>query len=95
MIQPLADFILVKVVKVTELRGIEIPQVSQDEEELVEVVALGSDIKPPYYLQVGDRVLAKPGSGIRVPLGGEMQVFIRESDIMGVVKGGNDGLVCK
>ena len=82
-ILPQADFIHVKVKKTTSIGKIAIPDSVQFDEELITVVSVGPDVK---LVKGGERILPKPMQGIRAILDGNETVFIRESDILAIVK---------
>jgi len=84
MINPMRNWILVKVNKATEKSGIVLPDTAQKEEEVVEVLAIGEEVTK---IAVGNRVVAMPQSGQAIPINGTESVFIKESDVIAIIEG--------
>lgn len=82
-IQPQNDFIYIKVEKIEKLGRIEIPDTVKDDEEKVTVLGIGPEVEK---IKVGNKIICMPKTGIQVPAEGEMRQFIREKDVMAVIK---------
>lgn len=80
-VTPIGKFIFVKVTKSTSVGGIVLPEVNQQEEEIVEVLGIGPDVTT---ITKGQRVLCMPGSGIPTPM--KDHVLVREQDVVAIVK---------
>ena len=92
-IRPLADRVVVKVVKAEKTAGgIMLPDSAQEKPQLGEVIAVGlgkqddSGKRAPMDVKVGDRVLFAKYSGTEVKLDGEEFLLLAEKDILGVVE---------
>ena len=93
-IQPLADRIVVKVLKAEEVTkgGIVLPDTAQEKPQEAEVIAVGkgkvSDegkIIPP-EVKVGDKVLFGKYSGSEIMMGGQEYLILKEDDILAIIK---------
>jgi chaperonin GroES len=93
-IQPLADRIVVKVLKAEEVTkgGIVLPDTAQEKPQEAEVIAVGkgkvSDegkVIPP-EVKVGDKVLFGKYSGSEIMMGGQEYLILKEDDILAIVK---------
>ena len=93
--QPLHDRVLLKRVEVEEKTpaGIIIPDTAKEKPVEGEVLAIGpgavddSGKVRPLQVKVGDRVLFGKWSGTEVIIEGEDRLIMKESDILGVIKG--------
>jgi chaperonin GroES len=101
LVKPLGDRVLVRRHKETEQikGGIVIPDTAKEQSQEAEVVALGSgkvcDCKEgcvkhvEFEVKVGDRVLISRYGGNEFKADGEEYVILRQSDILGVLSGGD------
>jgi chaperonin GroES len=108
LVKPLGDRVLVKRRKETEQvkGGIVIPDTAKEQSQEAEVVALGSgkicDCKDggavakqiEFEVKVGDNVLISRYGGNEFKVDGEEYVILRQSDILGVLSGGDDCCCC-
>ena len=93
-IQPLQDRVLVKTLDTGEMKkgGIIIPDTAKEKPQEAEVIAIGpgrisDDGKLiPVNVKVGDKILYGKYSGTEVTVDGTEYLFMRESDILAVLK---------
>jgi chaperonin GroES len=93
-IQPLQDRVLVKTLDTGEMKkgGIIIPDTAKEKPQEAEVIAIGpgrisDDGKLiPVNVKVGDKILYGKYSGTEVSVDGTEYLFMRESDILAVLK---------
>ncbi len=93
--RPLHDRVLVRRIEQDEKTagGIIIPDTTQEKPTEGEVLAVGSGVRDengqlqPLDVKAGDRILFGKWSGTEVELDGEELLIMKESDIMGVLKG--------
>jgi chaperonin GroES len=93
-IQPLQDRVLVKTLDTGEMKkgGIIIPDTAKEKPQEAEVIAVGpgrisDDGKLiPVNVKVGDKILYGKYSGTEVSVDGTEYLFMRESDILAVIK---------
>jgi chaperonin GroES len=93
-IQPLQDRVLVKTLDAGEMKkgGIIIPDTAKEKPQEAEVIAIGpgrisDDGKLiPVNVKVGDKILYGKYSGTEVTVDGIEYLFMRESDILAVLK---------
>jgi chaperonin GroES len=93
-IQPLQDRVLVKPLETGEMKkgGIIIPDTAKEKPQEAEVIATGpgrtsDDGKLiPVNVKVGDKILYGKYSGTEVTVDGTEYLFMRESDILAVLK---------
>jgi chaperonin GroES len=93
-IQPLQDRVLVKPLETGEMKkgGIIIPDTAKEKPQEAEVIAIGpgrvsDDGKLiPVNVKVGDKILFGKYSGTEVTVDGIEYLFMRESDILAVLK---------
>ena len=93
-IQPLQDRVLVKTLDTGEMKkgGIIIPDTAKEKPQEAEVIAIGpgrisDDGKLiPVNVKVGDKILYGKYSGTEVTVDGTEYLFMRESDILAVIK---------
>jgi chaperonin GroES len=93
-IQPLQDRVLVKTLETGEMKkgGIIIPDTAKEKPQEAEVIAIGpgrvsDDGKLiPVNVKVGDKILFGKYSGTEVTVDGAEYLFMRESDILAVLK---------
>ena len=93
-IQPLQDRVLVKPLEAGEMKkgGIIIPDTAKEKPQEGEVIAVGpgrvsDDGKLiPVNVKVGDKILYGKYSGTEVSVDGTEYLFMRESDILAVLK---------
>jgi len=93
-IKPLSDRVVVKPLEAIEKTkgGIYLPETAKEKPQEGEIVAVGPGkvadngelIKPS--VKVGDKVLYGKYSGTEVNIEGKEYLFIRESDILAIVK---------
>lgn len=93
-IQPLADRIMVKVLKAKEVSkgGIVLPDTAQEKPQEAEVIAVGkgkvSDegktITPE--VKVGDKILFGKYTGTEITVDGNEYLILKEEDILAIVK---------
>ena len=79
------DWIHIDVEKPEKLGSLDIPDTVRDdmEEEIITVINCGPDVE---RCEKGDRLIVRPGTGIRVPHDGKMVYFCRESDLLAVIR---------
>lgn len=88
-IQPIADRVLVKADDAEEKSkgGIIIPDTAKETPQKGTVLAVGKGTKDdPMTVKVGDSVLYGKYSGTEITVEGEELLFMRESDIFGIIK---------
>ena len=93
--RPLHDRVLVRRIEQDETTtgGIIIPDTAQEKPTEGEVLAVGSGVRDEngklqlLDVTAGDRILFGKWSGTEVELDGEELLIMKESDIMGVLKG--------
>jgi chaperonin GroES len=92
-IKPLADRVLVKPLEQEEVKkgGIIIPDTAKEKPQEGEVVEIGpgrtEDGKLiPMEVKKGDRILYGKYSGTEVTVDGQEYLFMRESDILAIIK---------
>ncbi len=93
-IQPLQDRVLVKPLEAGEMKkgGIIIPDTAKEKPQEGEIIAVGpgrtSDEGKliPVNVKVGDKILYGKYSGTEVTVDGIEYLFMRESDILAVLK---------
>jgi chaperonin GroES len=94
--RPLHDRVLVRRVEedTKTAGGIIIPDSAQEKPSEGEIVAAGSGSKSedgkvtPLDVKAGDRVLFGKWSGTEVKVDGEELLIMKESDILGIIEGG-------
>ena len=91
-IRPLADRVVVKIVKEEKSSGgILLPDTAQEKPQTGEVIAVGpgktldNGTKQTVDVQVGEKVLFAKYSGTEVKLDGETYLLLAEKDLLGVV----------
>lgn len=91
-IRPLADRVVVKLVKEEKTAGgLFLPDTAQEKPQTGEVLAVGAGKKTddgkviPVDVKVGEKVLFAKYSGTEVKLDGESYLLLAEKDILGVV----------
>ncbi|MFZ5778161.1 MAG: co-chaperone GroES [Bacillota bacterium] len=91
MIRPLADRVVVKVLKQEETTkgGIVLPDTAKEKPQIAEVVAVGpgrveEGKRVPMEVKAGDHVIFAKYSGTEVKIEGEEYLILRESDILAV-----------
>lgn len=91
-IRPLADRVVVKLVKEEKTAGgLFLPDAAQEKPQTGEVLAVGTGKKTddgkviPVDVKVGEKVLFAKYSGTEVKLDGETYLLLAEKDILGVV----------
>lgn len=88
-IQPIADRVLVKADPAEEKSkgGIIIPDTAKEAPQKGTVIAVGKGTKDePMTVKVGDSVLYGKYSGTEITIEGEELLFMKESDIFGIIK---------
>lgn len=93
-IQPLGDRVLVKQIEEKEQvkGGIIIPDAAKEKSQEATVVAVGLGRKlddgkhVSFDVKVGDRVLISKYGGTEVSHGGDKYMFLREDDIVAILK---------
>ncbi|WP_373498320.1 co-chaperone GroES [Desulfococcus sp.] len=91
-VRPLNDRVLVKRLDAAQKTagGIIIPDTAKEKPQEGEVLSVGSGrlnddgTRIPMDVKAGDRVLFAKYSGTEIKVGGEEQIFMRESDILAV-----------
>ncbi len=94
--RPLHDRVLVRRVEAEEKTagGIIIPDSAKEKPMQGEIVAVGAGARDesgkvqPLDVKAGDRVLFGKWSGTEVKLDGQELLIMKESDIMGIIEGG-------
>ena len=90
-LRPLGDRVVIKKVEVEEKTksGIVLPSSAQEQPQMAEVLAVGSDIlndeKKKDEIKVGDKVIFSKYAGTEIKLDGEEYLIMRESDILGII----------
>lgn len=91
MIKPLADRVVVKVLKEEEKTsgGIFLPDTAKEKPQIAEVVAVGpgkveDGQRVAMEVKVGDQVIFAKYSGTEVKIDGVEYLILRESDILAV-----------
>ena len=93
-IQPLADRIMVKVLKAKEVTkgGIVLPDSAQEKPQEAEVIAVGKGkvtiegkVVPP-EVKAGDKILFGKYSGTEIKVEGKEYLILKEEDILAIVK---------
>lgn len=92
MLKPLADRVVVKVIKSEDKTagGIVLPDTAKEKPQEGEVVAVGpgkvldSGSRAPMEVKVGDRVIYAKYGGTEVKVEGEEFMVLRESDILAI-----------
>lgn len=88
-IQPIADRVLVKADPAEEKSkgGIFIPDTAKETPQKGTVLAIGKGTKDePMTVKVGDSVLYGKYAGTEITVEGEEVLFMKESDIFGIIK---------
>lgn len=93
-IQPLADRIMVEVLKAKEITagGIVLPDTAKEKPQEAKVIAVGKgkvteDGKTiPPEVKVGDKVLFGKYSGTEITIDGNEYLILKEEDILAIVK---------
>ena len=88
-IQPIADRVLVQADPAEEKSkgGIIIPDTAKETPQKGTVLAVGKGTKDePMTVKVGDSVLYGKYSGTEITVEGEEVLFMKESDIFGIIK---------
>ncbi|MDR7869408.1 MAG: co-chaperone GroES [Tissierellaceae bacterium] len=91
-LRPLGDRVVIKKVEVEEKTksGIVLPSSAQEQPQMAEVVAVGSEIlndeKKKDQIKVGDRVIFSKYAGTEVKVDGEELNILKLSDILAVVE---------
>ena len=92
MLRPLADRVVVKVIKAEEktLGGIVLPDTAKEKPQEGEIMAVGcgktldNGAKAPMEVSVGDIVIFAKYGGTEVKVEGEEYMVLRESDILAI-----------
>jgi co-chaperonin GroES (HSP10) len=83
-IKPQYDWVQVKVTKISAIGKIQLAESSQRDEEIVEVLAVGSDCT---RVKKGDRVVCIPLTGQNIPIDGRTDcVFVKEENIIAIIE---------
>lgn len=91
-LKPLGDRVVIKKVEVEEKTksGIVLPGSAQEQPQMAEIVALGSDIleneKKKDQVKVGDTVLFSKYAGTEIKLDGEELTILKLNEILAVVE---------
>ncbi|MCL6564194.1 MAG: co-chaperone GroES [Firmicutes bacterium] len=92
-LRPLGDKVVVKAItEETTTSGIVLPDTAKDKSQKGRVVAVGSGrllengTRVPLEVRAHDVVLFEPGSGVKVKLGDEEYLLLREADVLAVVQ---------
>lgn len=91
-LRPLGDRVVIKKVEVEEKTksGIVLPGSAQEQPQMAEVVAVGSDIlndeKKKDQIKVGDKVIFSKYAGSEIKIDGEELNILKLSDILAVVE---------
>ena len=92
-LRPLGDKVVVKAItEETTTSGIVLPDTAKDKSQKGRVVAVGSGrllengTRVPLEVRAQDVVLFEPGSGVKVKLGDEEYLLLREADVLAVVQ---------
>lgn len=97
-IRPLFDRVVLKIEKekTTNVGGIFLPDMSKEKSQVATVVAVGTggivdgkEVK--MEVTVGDRVLFSKFAGTEFKYNGEDLLIIKQTDILAVIKGDNNG----
>ncbi|MEB3298667.1 MAG: co-chaperone GroES [Candidatus Sericytochromatia bacterium] len=92
-IRPLADRVVVKVLKQEQTSGgIFLPDTAQEKPQMGEIIAVGpgkmddDGDRLPMDVKAGDRVIFAKYSGTEVKLDGAEYLLLAEKDILGVIE---------
>ncbi len=91
-LKPLGDRVVIKKVEVEEKTksGIVLPSSAQEQPQMAEVIAVGSEIlndeKKKGQIKVGDTVIFSKYAGTEVTVDGEELNILKLSDILAVVE---------
>lgn len=92
-IRPLADRVVVKVLKQEQTSGgIFLPDTAQEKPQMGEVIAVGpgkmddDGDRLPMDVKTGDRVIFAKYSGTEVKLDGAEYLLLAEKDILGIIE---------
>ena len=92
-IRPLADRVVVKVLKQEQTSGgIFLPDTAQEKPQMGEVIAVGpgkmddDGDRLPMDVKAGDRVIFAKYSGTEVKLDGAEYLLLAEKDILGIIE---------
>lgn len=91
-LRPLGDRVVIKKVEVEEKTksGIVLPSSAQEQPQMAEVLAVGSDIlndeKKKDEIKVGDKVIFSKYAGTEIKVDGEEINILKLSDILAVVE---------
>lgn len=97
-IKPLFDRVVLKLEKEknNNVGGIFLPDISKEKSQIATVVAVGSGGKVDgeevaFQVAVGDRVLFSKFAGVEFKFDGEDLLIIKQTDILAIIKGENNG----
>lgn len=91
-LKPLGDRVVIKKVEVEEKTksGIVLPSTAQEQPQMAEVVAIGSDItndeKKKDEIKVGDKVIFSKYAGTEVKIDGEELTILKLNEILAIVE---------
>lgn len=94
--KPMGDRVLVNTdpLETKTLSGLFIPDAVADAVNRGTIVAVGPGTAPkkggaviPVDLRVGERILYAPGSGLKVTVGGEDYLVLKEEEVIAIVDG--------
>ncbi len=91
-LRPLGDRIVIKQIEVEEktASGLLLPNSAKENQQIAEVIAIGSDIlndeKKKDEIKVGDKVVFAKFSGTEVEMDGEKVSIVKLSELLAVVE---------
>ena len=93
MIKPLADRVIIKMIKAEETTksGIILASNAKEKPQIAEVIAVGPGGKIDgeeieMYIKVGEKVIVNKYAGTEVKFEGEDLIIVKQSDILAIVE---------
>lgn len=93
MLRPLADRVIIKMIKAEETTksGIILASNAKEKPQIAEVIAVGPGGKIDgeeleMYIKVGDKVIVNKYAGTEVKFEGEDLIILKQSDVLAIVE---------
>jgi len=93
MLKPLADRIVIKMIKAEETTksGIILASNAKEKPQIAEVIAVGPGGKIDgeeieMYIKIGDKVIANKYAGTEIKFEGEELIIVKQGDILAIVE---------
>jgi len=93
MLRPLADRVIIKMIKAEETTksGIILASNAKEKPQIAEVIAVGTGGKidgeeVEMYIEVGQKVIVNKYAGTEVKFEGEDLIIVKQSDILAIVE---------